>query len=123
MGKDLSILRGILDTKPREKTEEVKDIPKGGAIEAKVTKSRTGAVIEAVEEKKAAAEGCYEGETRYTTILAEDTLDRLRRLSYWDRRSIKDIISTALVKHIDEYEKKNGTLKPRPPKKNVNKTS
>lgn len=111
MGKDLSILRDVLENKKKENTETKTERPGS----KKLKTSGTRKLITSTE-KKAAAEGCYEGETRYTTILAEETLEKLRRLSYWDRRSIKSIISIALEKHINEYQKNNGNLKPIPEK-------
>lgn len=65
---------------------------------------------------KSSQEGTKEGETRATFILQEELLDKLKAVAYWDRRLIKEVVSSALQEAVDKYEKKNGNIKPIPKK-------
>ena len=54
--------------------------------------------------------GCREGETRFTTILEKDLVDKVKRLAYWDRRTVKAVFTLALEDYVKIYEKKHGKL-------------
>lgn len=99
---------------------------KGGLdslIGGKTTKS-TAAKAEVVERKKpgrprtstkvpkdTTEEGTLPGEKRATFIVKEEQLEKLKGVAYWDRVKIKDVITSALEKYLDAYEKKNGPIK------------
>ena len=68
------------------------------------------------EVTKSSQQGTKEGETRATFIVNEEILDKVKAVAYWDRTSIKEIITTALEESIAKYEKKNGAIKPIPKK-------
>ena len=57
-----------------------------------------------------AEHGCHEGETRFTTILEKDLIEKVKRLAYWDRRTVKVVIAIALERMIKKYEDENGKL-------------
>jgi hypothetical protein len=65
---------------------------------------------------KSSQEGTKENEIRATFIVNEDLLEKLKAIAYWDRVLIKDVANTALQDAIDNYENKNGTIKPIPKK-------
>lgn len=73
-------------------------------------------VTQTKEITKSSQEGTKEGETRATFILQEELLDKLKAVAYWDRRLIKEVVSSALQEAVDKYEKKNGNIKPIPKK-------
>jgi hypothetical protein len=60
---------------------------------------------------KSSQEGTKENETRATFIVNEELLEKLKAIAYWERRLLKDIISTTLEEIIAKYEKKNGPVK------------
>ena len=45
---------------------------------------------------KTAQNGLREGWTRATFILRKDYLERLKRVAYWERKKIKEVIDEAL---------------------------
>lgn len=55
--------------------------------------------------------GTLEGETRATFIVREDQLEDMKRLAYWERMKVKDIVIKAIDKVLADYKKKNGPLK------------
>ena len=94
----------------------------GGKTSAK--KKSTATKTQVVEKRKAGRpktsrkipkdtteEGTKEGEKRATFIVREDLLEKVKAIAYWDRVKIKDVMDAALEKHIQTYEKKNGTVK------------
>jgi hypothetical protein len=56
-------------------------------------------------------QGTLPGEKRATFIVKEEQLEKLKAVAYWDRTKIKDVITAALEKYLDAYEKKNGPIK------------
>ena len=54
--------------------------------------------------------GCRTGETRFTTILEKDLVEKVKRLAYWDRRTVKAVFALALEDYVRAYEKKHGKL-------------
>jgi hypothetical protein len=61
--------------------------------------------------KDTTEEGTLPGEKRATFIVKEEQLEKLKAVAYWDRSKIKDVITAALEKYLDAYEKKNGPIK------------
>ena len=61
--------------------------------------------------KDTTEEGTLPGEKRATFIVKEEQLEKLKAVAYWDRSKIKDVITSALEKYLDAYEKKNGPIK------------
>lgn len=49
---------------------------------------------------------------RATFILSENSLEKIRAISYWERILIKDIVNEALEAYIAKYEKEKGKVKP-----------
>ncbi len=49
-------------------------------------------------------------ETRATFIVKVSHIDKLKAISYWERKMIKNILDDALTKYIDLYEKDNGPI-------------
>ncbi len=65
---------------------------------------------------KSSQEGTKEGETRATFIVKEELLEKLKAIAYWDRKLIKEVVTSALEDAVAKYEKKNGEIKPIPKK-------
>ena len=85
-----------------------------GAQEEKPKKGRP--VTQVKEITKSSQEGTKENETRATFIVNEDLLEKIKRIAYWERVMLKNIINTALEDAVNKYEKKNGVIKPIPNK-------
>jgi len=58
--------------------------------------------------KSSSEDGTKEGETRATFIVKKRALDKLKKIAYYDRSMIKDIVNKALELFISEYEKEMG---------------
>lgn len=52
--------------------------------------------------------------SRTSIVLEKQVLDKIKAIAYWDRISIKKVISEMLIKEIKKYEKEKGELKPIP---------
>lgn len=50
-------------------------------------------------------------EIRATFIVNKSYIERLKAISYWERKLIKTIINEAFVNYIEKYEKDNGPIK------------
>ena len=61
-------------------------------------------------------DGTREGERRITYILKKELIEQIENLAYWERRMIKEIVGEALGDYVAKYEKKHGTIKPKPKK-------
>ncbi len=46
--------------------------------------------------KKGSQQGLKEGWTRATFILREDQLEKIKSVSYWERKKVKEVIEEAL---------------------------
>jgi hypothetical protein len=66
---------------------------------------------------KSSQEGTKNDETRATFIVKEDLLEKIKALAYWEREQIKETVNRALLDYIENYESKNGNIKPIPKKK------
>lgn len=49
---------------------------------------------------KTSQQGLKEGWTRATFILRKDYLERLKSLSYWERKKIKEVVDEALTLYL-----------------------
>lgn len=58
--------------------------------------------------------GLKAGETRFATVMDKELAEKIRRLSYWDRRTIKAEIEIALRQRVAQYEAEHGELMPIP---------
>jgi len=63
--------------------------------------------------EKSSQEGTKNDETRATFIVKEELLEKLKDIAYWDREMIKAVVGEALSQYVDNWEKKNGKVKPR----------
>jgi len=63
---------------------------------------------------KSSQEGVEENYTRATFIVNEESLEKIKSIAYWERRTIKDVVEEALEGWLATYIKKNGEPKPRP---------
>lgn len=51
---------------------------------------------------------------RSTYYMREDIIEALRAIAYWDRKTIKEVVHDMALKYVQEYEAKNGEIKPVP---------
>jgi hypothetical protein len=56
------------------------------------------------EPEKASQLGLKEGWTRATFIIREELLEKLKNLSYWDRKPIKEIINDILASYLKDKQ-------------------
>lgn len=68
------------------------------------------------EIRTSSKEGLPPAETRATFILHEEALDKLKAIAYWDRKTIREVISEAVALYIGTWEKANGAVKEKPKK-------
>ncbi len=54
-------------------------------------------------------------EIRATFIVQESLLEKIKSIAYWDRLQIKEVVNDALSNYLQQWEAKNGHIKP--PKK------
>lgn len=57
------------------------------------------------------------GEERVSFILLDDQYEKIQAIAYWERQTLKETVIEIFKKAIDEYEAKNGTIRPKPKKK------
>jgi hypothetical protein len=55
--------------------------------------------------------GTLEGETRATFIVRESQLEEMKRLAYWERIKVKDIVIQGIDKVLNEYKREKGPIK------------
>ncbi len=53
-------------------------------------------------------------ESRVTYILPEALQEKIKSISYWERKLIKDVVRDMLLAEIESYEKSNGKIKKTP---------
>ncbi len=58
--------------------------------------------------------GTIPGDKRKTYIVNSESAAKIEAIAYWDRRSIKEVVNDAFSKYINEWERKNGKVKPMP---------
>ncbi|AIL13730.1 hypothetical protein IM40_09995 (plasmid) [Candidatus Paracaedimonas acanthamoebae] len=49
-------------------------------------------------------------EKRATFIIQNDHLEKIKAISYWERKMIKDVLSDALDQYLSTYEKAHGKI-------------
>jgi hypothetical protein len=54
--------------------------------------------------------GTLEGETRATFIIRKDQVDKIKKIAYWERLKMKDVLIQAIDNLIKSYELKNGII-------------
>ena len=82
----------------------------------KTEKNPVGRPSSGKKPKTSAETGTKPGDTRKTYIVAINQAERIDSIAYWDRQSVKEVVGEAFDDRIKKYEKKNGTLKPKPKK-------
>ncbi len=50
-------------------------------------------------------------ESRVTYILPNDLQEKIKSISYWERKLIKDVVKDMLLAEVESYEKSNGKIK------------
>ena len=65
---------------------------------------------------KSSQKAAKQNEIRATFIVDEEKLEKLKAVAYWDRLKIKEVLNNALEEYLENYEKKNGEIKPVPKK-------
>ena len=55
-----------------------------------------------------------EGEDRFTFLIKNVLVDKIKDIAYWERQLLKETVEEAFQDLISKYEKKNGAIKPRP---------
>ncbi len=59
--------------------------------------------------KKTSQQGLKDGWTRATFILRKDYLEKLKSLSYWERKKIKDVVDEALTSYLGRKKTRRKT--------------
>jgi hypothetical protein len=54
--------------------------------------------------------GTLDGETRATFIIRKDQVDKIKKIAYWERLKMKDVLIQAIDNLIQGYELKNGNI-------------
>lgn len=60
---------------------------------------------------KTVEKGTKPGEARKTYILGTVLIKKIDGISFWENRSIKEVVSEALTDFVNKWEKKNGPVK------------
>ncbi len=55
--------------------------------------------------------GTLPGEIRKTYVISTELVNKIDAISFWDRKSLKEVIKDALSTYIASWEKKNGLVK------------
>ena len=76
-----------------------------------IKKKRGRPVTQLKKIKNSSQLGTLEGETRATFIVREDQLEEMKRLAYWERIKVKDIVIQGIDKVLNEYKRENGPIK------------
>lgn len=80
-----------------------------------VTKRKVGRPITNTRTiTKSNQEGLSGDWSRVTYILREGTIEKIKGIAYWQRVQLKELVSQIMEQYIDDYEKKNGKVKPIP---------
>ncbi len=66
--------------------------------------------------KTSAEVGTKQGDMRKTYIVNIDQAEKIEAIAYWDRQTVKEVVGEAFDDRIKKFEKKNGTIKPKPKK-------
>ena len=57
------------------------------------------------------------GEKRATFHIAEEMLDKVKAIAYWERLTIKEVVNEAFANYVVNYEQSKGTIQPIPKKR------
>ena len=95
LGKDPFLGELIKDTR-KEGGKQILPSKQGKQLKKKAGRPRTNLR----EITKTSQAGTQEGWTRATFIVREDTLDKLKKLAYWDRKQIKEVIDEAFSSYL-----------------------
>jgi hypothetical protein len=57
------------------------------------------------------------GKTQVNFNIGNDTLEQVKNLAYWENTTQSEIYSSSVTKFIKAFERKNGKIKPIPPRK------
>lgn len=49
------------------------------------------------EKKNSSQKGLCDGWTRATFILQEELLEKIKKLAYWERKTVKDVVNSAFI--------------------------
>lgn len=110
-------LNSLLGESPAQSEEVVKEQLAEKSVEFSptsevlkpTTKEVTKQPIKGLQNSSKA--GTKENDTRATFILNEELLEKLKSIAYWERKTIKNVINTALLDAVIKYERKNGDVK------------
>ena len=61
-------------------------------------------------EDKKPQEKMTDKEIRSTFIVKQTNINKMKAISYWERKMIKDILDEALTTYIENYEKEKGPI-------------
>ena len=56
------------------------------------------------------------GEKRATFHIAEDLLEKVKAIAYWERLTIKEVVNEAFDNYVANYEQNKGAIQPIPKK-------
>ncbi len=59
---------------------------------------------------KTSQQGLKDGWTRATFILRKEYLEKLKSLSYWERKKIKEVIDEALTSYLEKKKTRRKTI-------------
>jgi len=65
--------------------------------------------IPAMVSKKSSQQGLKDGWTRATFILRKDHLEKIKSVSYWERKKIKEVVDEALTLYFEEKKARRKT--------------
>lgn len=57
------------------------------------------------------------GKTQVNFNISNDMLEHVKNLAYWENITQSDVYNSSVAKFIKAFEKKNGKIKPIPPRK------
>lgn len=72
--------------------------------------SLLGEEISTAERKKDTEKQKVRNEIRATFLVDEGHLEKIKAISYWDRKMIKNVLFDALEAYIKNYEKNKGEI-------------
>lgn len=103
-------LGGGIDSYLRDTREDVHEDPnhKQEHIETKTKESiAPAAPVDAkVRQQSSRTRGLKTGYIRHSFAIKEESLEKIQRMSYWDRVDIKDIFNEAIEKYLDGHNPK-----------------
>ena len=55
--------------------------------------------------------GTKPGEMRKTYVVSTDLVNKIEAISFWDRKSLKEVVNDALTQYVFKWEQDNGSVK------------